>query len=83
MNKFIKPLIILVVLVALWLVVRYTSENPSRPNPEVSLNLKISPEEINRMEIFARSGEAYPAQGNKQLAGSNPCRSEACGKRTG
>ncbi|MBN2288841.1 MAG: DUF4340 domain-containing protein [Candidatus Glassbacteria bacterium] len=51
MNRLIKPLIVLVILVAVVLVVRYTGTDRSRPDADISFAVNLDPEKIERVEI--------------------------------
>jgi len=51
MNKLIKPLIVLILLLAVWLVVKFTSRDFSRPDPEKTLAVQLDEASIKRIEI--------------------------------
>ena len=52
MNKFVKPLAVLGVLVVLWLVVQLTSRDYSRPDPKATLSIDLEPTAVSRVEIY-------------------------------
>jgi hypothetical protein len=51
MNKLIKPLIVLIILLAVWLMVKYTGRDFSRPDPEKTLAVQLDETLIRRIEI--------------------------------
>ena len=51
MNKLIKPLILLIILVALVLMVHYIGTDRSRPDADVTFQVKLDQEQIERVEI--------------------------------
>jgi len=51
MNRLLKPLIVLIILVAVVLIVQYTGTDRSRPDADVSFELALDPVEIERVEI--------------------------------
>ena len=52
MNKFAKPLIVLVVLLAVWLAVKFTSRDPGRPDKGQTLSVDVDTTGISRIEIW-------------------------------
>jgi Domain of unknown function (DUF4340) len=51
MNRLIKPLIVLIILVGLVLVLQYTGTDRSRPDAEKSFQVKLDLQQIERVEI--------------------------------
>jgi len=51
MNRLLKPLIVLIVLLAVALVVHYTGTDRSRPDADVTLQVSLDPAAIERVEI--------------------------------
>ncbi|HUU29602.1 MAG TPA: DUF4340 domain-containing protein [archaeon] len=81
MNRLAKPLIVLIVLLAIWLVIRFTGHDTSRPHPEISLKVDLNPDKINRIEISRGQEQIIILHGTtgwqvKTPAGIKPADSE-------
>ncbi len=51
MNKFAKPLIVLIVLLAAWVAVKVSSRDPARPDADKALVVSVDTSGISRIEI--------------------------------
>lgn len=61
MNKLIKPLLLLVILLAAWIVIRRVSDRPDRPGRDDIFAVEIDEAAVSRMEI-SRAGESLTLQ---------------------
>ncbi|MEA2062388.1 MAG: DUF4340 domain-containing protein [Gemmatimonadota bacterium] len=65
MNRLIKPLIILAVLVAIALAVHYTGTDRSRPDAEISFRIALDSTAVERVEISRQDAQVTLLKGSQ------------------